>query len=85
MGLVHELNKKLKEKEDLIEEYQLKMKEWEERHEQKVRELERLISNLRKNISKQADKMRSQRLERISETLEIKRQMREKNSQYRRW
>ena len=62
MCSIHEVDKKLKENEHLIEEYQLKMKEWEERHEQKVRELERLISNLRKNISKQADKMRSQRL-----------------------
>ena len=40
MGFVHELENKLKEKEHLIEEYQLKMKEWEERNEQKVGELE---------------------------------------------
>ena len=54
------------------------MKEWEEIHEQKVGELESLISSLRKNISKQADKIRRKSLERISETLEIKKKMRGK-------
>ena len=45
------------------------MKEWEERNEQKVGELESLISSLRKNISKQVYKLKGKRLERISETL----------------
>ena len=40
MGPVRVLEKKLREKEYLIEEYQLKMKEWEERHGQKIGELE---------------------------------------------
>ena len=42
MGYVHELEKKLKENEHLIEEYQMKKKESKERHEQKVGELESL-------------------------------------------
>ena len=54
------------------------MKEWEESHEQKVGELESLISNLRKTISRQADKTKGTRLERISETLTFKKQSRGK-------
>ena len=74
MGYVHELEKKLKENEHLKEEYQLKMKEWEERHEQKIGELESLVSSLRKTISKQADKIKGKMLEMIFETLAIKKQ-----------
>ena len=72
MGYVHELEKKLQENEHLIEEYQLKIKEWEERHEQKLGELESLISSLRKTISKQADKLEGKILEMISKTLQLK-------------
>ena len=48
------------------------MKEWEEIHEQKVGELESLISSLIKNISKQDGKLRSKRLERIYESWNLK-------------
>ena len=78
-GHVQVLEKKLKENEDLIEEYQLNIKEWDGSHEQKVGELESLISSLRKTISKKAEKLRSKRLERISKILEIKKKMRGKN------
>ena len=56
------------------------MKEREERNEQKVGELESLISSLRKTISKQDDKLKGKRLERISETLaQLKGKGEEKN------
>jgi len=54
------------------------LKEWEGSHGKKVGELESIISNLRKTISRQADKPKGTRLARISETLKLKKQIRGK-------
>ena len=54
-------------------------KEWEGSHGNKVGELESIISDLRKTISRQADKEKGKRLARISETLKHKKQSRGKN------
>ena len=54
------------------------MKEWEGIHGKKVGELESIISDLRKNISRQADKPKGKRLARIFETLKLKIQSRGK-------
>ena len=63
------MENKIKEYEHVVQEYQLKLKEWEEIHGKKVGELESIISDLRKSISRKADKPKGTRLARISETL----------------
>ena len=70
------MEKKIKEYEQVVQEYQLKLKEWEGSHGKKVGELESIISDLRKTISRQADKPKGTRLAMISETLKIKKQSR---------
>ena len=54
------------------------MKEWEGSHGKKVGELESIIFDLRKTISRQDDKLKGTRLARISETLKLKKQSRGK-------
>ena len=71
MGPLQVMEKKIKEYEQLIQEYRLKLKEWERSHGKKIGELESIISNLRKTISRQADKPKGIRLAMTSETLKI--------------
>ena len=54
------------------------MKEWEGSDGKKVGELESIIFDLRKTISRQADKVKGTRLVRISENLKLRKQSREK-------
>ena len=54
------------------------MKEWEGSHGKKVGELESIIFDLIKNISRQADKLKGTRLARFFETLKLKKQSRGK-------
>ena len=56
----------------------MKLKEWEGSHGKKVGELESIISDLRKTISRKVDKPKGTRLARISETLKLKKQSRGK-------
>ena len=72
------MEKKIKEYEQVVQEYQLKLKEWEGSHGKKVGELESIIFYLRKNISRQVDKSKGTRLARISETLKLEKQSRGK-------
>ena len=65
------MEKKNKECEQVVQEYQLKLKEWEGSHGKKVGELESIISGLRKTISRQDYKPKGARLARISENLKI--------------
>ena len=78
MGPLQVVEKKIKEYEQLVQEYQLKLKEWEGSHGKMVGELESIISDLRKNISRKDDKMKGTRLAKISETLKLKKQSRGK-------
>ena len=48
MGPLQVMEKKIKEYEQVVQEYQLKLKEWEESHGKKVGELESIILDLRK-------------------------------------
>ena len=56
----------------------MKLKKWEGSHGKKVGELESIISDLRKTISRKADKPKGTRLARIFETLNLQKQSREK-------
>ena len=58
----------------------MKLKEWEGIHGKKVGELESIIFDLRKTISRQADKAKGTRLARISKTLKLKKQSRGKKN-----
>ena len=78
MGPLQVVEKKIKEYEQVVHEYQLKLKEWEGSHGKMVGELESIISDLRKNISRQADKPKGTRLARICETLKLKNKCRGK-------
>ena len=59
------MEKKIKEYEQVVQEYQLKLKEWEGSHGKKVGELESIIIGLRKTIFGKDDKMKGTRLVRI--------------------
>ena len=50
MGHLQVMEKKIKEYEKVVQEYQLKLKEWEGSHGKKVGELESIIFNLRKTF-----------------------------------
>ena len=54
------------------------MKEWEGSHGKKVGELESIIFNSRKTISRKDDKLKGKMLARIFETLTLKKQSRGK-------
>ena len=56
----------------------MKFKEWEGIHGKKVGELESIIFYLRKAISRKADKPKGTRLERIFESLKLKKKSRGK-------
>ena len=73
------MENKIKEYEQVVQEYQLKLKEWEGSHGKKVGELESIIFYLRKTIYRQANKTKGTRLARIFETLKLKKKVEEKN------
>ena len=79
MGPLQVMEKKIKEYEHVVQEYQLKLKEWEGSHGKKVGELESIISDLRKTISRKDDKPKGTRFARIFETLKLKKKSRGKN------